>query len=132
RGNAEIRQALPSDAKSQGILERLEAREKPVGLDHDARTHRRRARALKIADGTLEIDTAALTDAANADIGIDDHHRLDFYRESRQQPMQGAGLAPVDAFIDATPPGVAQALDRIVRRAVAQQPDPVPIGLVDF
>ncbi len=114
-GDAEVGQALPSDAECQRVLERLEARQKAVGLDHHARAGRGGARLLKLADELLEIDLAAGSGLENADVRIDHQHGLDVLRQRLEQAPQCGGLAAVDAVIEAAPAGLAQPQQRCGR-----------------
>src|SRR5580692_9554715 len=103
RGDAEVRKTLTPDAEGQRVLEGLESGQESVRLDHDPRTGRCGAGLLKVADEPIQIDGAALVEPADMDVRIDHHDGFYVRRQPLEQAAQGAGLAAVEAIIDAAP-----------------------------
>src|SRR5260370_37100385 len=92
-GDAEVCEALTPDTERQRVLEGLESRQKPVGLDHDPRAGRGCAGLLEVADALIHIDAPAIVKPAYAAGRIDHHDGFDMLRQTLQQPAQGAVLA---------------------------------------
>src|SRR5579862_3293795 len=120
-GNAEVGQALAAHPEGEAVLESLKARKPAIRLDHHARAGSRRARLLELGHELLEVDRAAALLAADADIRINDQYRLDEVRQTLEQALDGAGLVPVHAVIEATPARLAQALQGVIGRTVADE-----------
>src|SRR6185437_5200782 len=129
-GDAVVGQALSPGPERQRVLERLEPRKKPVGLDHDARAGRCASRLLELADELLEIDLAAFSRMKNPDVRIDDQNGLDVFGQGLEQAAQSGGLAAIDAVIETAPAGLAQPHQGIVGGAIADEPRAVPVRRV--
>src|SRR5581483_370188 len=127
-GNAEVGEAFATHAKGERIFERLKSGEEAVGLDHDSRARGRRAGLLEVADELIDIDGAAAVQSADTDIRVDHHDGLDVRGQALEQTPDRAGLASIDAIVEAAPARLAQPQNRVVRGAVADQPEAIPIG----
>ena len=66
--------------------------------------------------------------SAYANVRIDDHDGFNVRRAAAPAAGASAGLAPVDAVIEASPAGLAQPQHSVVRRAVADEPHAFAIG----
>ena len=129
RGDAEVRETLASDTESQRILKGLESSQESVRLDHDPRAGRGGAGLLKVADEPIQIDGAAFMRPTDADVRIDHHDGLDVRRQALEQAAHGARVcARLTPSSTQRHPACAQPQHRIVRRAVADEPDTLAIA----
>ena len=62
----------------------------------------------------LHVDGAAFVEPPDADVRIDDHHRLDMGREALQQSAYRARFAAVDTIVETSPASLPQAQHRVV------------------